>query len=435
MELIITPTKATIDTPREIRVSGLQPFETIEISTETLRAGIPWRSHARFKADVTGMIDLTQQAPLPDRDQDYQTIDPMGLIWSQTPDQIAQDHARDTPIFSQDLFEPIATQVRVTGVQGTIEATLWQQLADQGIRRIEVREKGLVGVIYQPKTEGPHPAIMILNGSGGGMNEPRAALYASRGYIAFALAYFKAPGLSDYISNTNLEYFKTGLDWLRQRYNPLHNFVALNGQSRGGELVLLLASFFPDDVSAVIAYVPGAVIHSGQNAADPKIGREAPTWYYQGKALPHLWENNRTASWAPFDEGPNPHRHEWAILTALDDPEAVERAMIPVEKIRSPILLISGTDDGAWPSSRYCQMIIERLAQYDFPYAVHWCDTPNAGHSILFPYLPTTQITHTHPVSGRINSNGGCPQANAKANEASWQAVQTFLTDLLKESL
>lgn len=115
---------------------------------------------------------------------------------------------------------------------------------------------------------------MILNGSGGGINEPRAALYASHGYLAFALAYFKAPSLSDYISNTPLEYFKQGLDWLRREYQPYKDFVALNGQSRGGELVLLLASLFPEDVSAVVAYVPSALVHSGQNAADHALGEE-----------------------------------------------------------------------------------------------------------------------------------------------------------------
>ena len=172
--------------------------------------------------------------------------------------------------------------------------------------RQDVREHGLVGTLYLPPGAAPgsHPAVLILNGSGGGINEPRAALYASRGYAAFALAYFKAPGLSDYISNTPLEYFQSGLRWLRDKVRLQHDFVAVSGQSRGGELVLLLGATFPTEVSAVVAYVPGAVVHSGQNACDPKIGREGPTWLLGGKPLPHVWENNRTATWAPFDEAP-----------------------------------------------------------------------------------------------------------------------------------
>ena len=92
-------------------------------------------------------------------------------------------------------------------------------------------------------------------------------------------------------------------------------------------------------VSAVLAYVPSALVHSGQNAADPAVGREGPTWLLRGEPLPHQWQDNRSASWAPFDEGPAPHRHELAMLTALQDEEAVARARIPVEKIAGPVLV------------------------------------------------------------------------------------------------
>ncbi|MGC5376790.1 acyl-CoA thioester hydrolase/BAAT C-terminal domain-containing protein, partial [Salmonella enterica] len=72
------------------------------------------------------------------------------------------------------------------------------------------------------------------------------------------------------------------------------------------------------------------------------------------------WQDNRSASWAPFDEGPAPHRHELAMLTALQDEEAVARARIPVEKIAGPVLLLSATDDGSWPSSLYCAMVKDK---------------------------------------------------------------------------
>jgi hypothetical protein len=57
--------------------------------------------------------------------------------------------------------------------------------------------------------------VIVLNGSGGGINEPRGAMLASRGYQAFALGYFKAPGLSPFITETPLEYLETGLHWAR----------------------------------------------------------------------------------------------------------------------------------------------------------------------------------------------------------------------------
>lgn len=417
--LTITPAVDLIDVPRQIRVEHVTPGQTVEITALTRRNGVLWQSQAAFVAGADGTVDLGRDAPV---SGDYAGVAPMGLVWSQSPvDSSSREH------FNHPVTEALVTDVvaRVAGAQA--QASFTQRLAADGVTRQDVREEGLVGTLYLPPGPGPFPAVMILNGSGGGINEPRAALYASRGYAAFALAYFKAPGLSDYISNTPLEYFQTGLRWLRKKVQPKHDFVAISGQSRGGELVLLLGATFPEEVSAVVAYVPGAVVHSGQNACDPKIGREGPTWLLGGKPIPHVWENNRTATWAPFDEGPAPHRHEKAILTALQDPDAVARARIKVEDIQGPVMLLSGTDDGSWPSSIYSKMVQDKLAQVNHPYPVEWLDYENGGHSILFPYVPTTQLVYAHPVSGKISTSGGNPKDNARADQESWEGVKQFL--------
>jgi len=424
--LTITPADALIDVPRQIRVEHVAPGATVEITALTRRNGVVWQAQAAYTAGEDGVVDLTRDAPV---SGDYTGLSPMGLVWAQSPDD-----GKSREYFNHPVTDALVTDVvaRVEGAEA--RATFTQRLASDGVTRVEVREEGLVGTLYLPAGSAPgsHPAVMILNGSGGGINEPRAALYASRGYAAFALAYFKAPGLSDYISNTPLEYFQTGLRWLRKKVQPKHDFVAISGQSRGGELVLLLGATFPKEVSAVVAYVPGAVVHSGQNACDPKIGREGPTWLLGGKPIPHVWENNRTATWAPFDEGPAPHRHEKAILTALQDPDAVARARIRVEDIEGPIMLLSGTDDGSWPSSLYSKMVQDKLADVQHPYPVKWLDYENGGHSILFPYVPTTQLVYAHPVSGKISTSGGNPKDNARADQESWEGVTSFLDAAVK---
>ncbi len=418
--LTITPADELIDVPRRIAVSGLRPGEIVTVAARTLRGReIPWASEAVFVADAAGTVDLERDAP---SSGSYSGVSPMGLLWSQRP---VDSDSRE--LFHADATRPLATDITVRTDGGEVRGELVQRLAAAGVTRQEVRDDGLVGTLYLPAGPGPHPAVMVLNGSGGGINEPRAALYASRGYAALALAYFKAPGLSDYISNTPLEYFERGLRWMRQQVRPARDFIALSGQSRGGELVLLLGATFAGLVSAVIGYVPGAVVHSAQNAADPAIGREGAAWLHHGKPLAHVWENNRTASWAPFDEGPAPHRHERAILTALQDPEAVARARIRVENIRGPVMLLSGTDDGSWPSSRYSRMVVDKLAEAGHPYAVEHLDFEEAGHAILFPYVPATQMVYAHPVSRRISTTGGTPAANAVADEQSWIGVREFL--------
>lgn len=421
--LHISPAEALIDVPRQIQVQGLRPGEAITLQSRTVRGpGVAWVATARYLADAAGQLDLGRDAPLPG--SSYEGVDPMGLIWAQAPEQ---------PGASREVFgtEPgAALHTRITLLregQPALEASLVQQLAAPGVQRREIREQGLVGSLWTPAGPGPHPAVLVLNGSGGGINEARGALYASRGYTALALGYFKAPGLSDYISNTPLEYFETALHWMHRTLQPDQGFVALSGQSRGGELVLLLGSMFPDLVSAVIGYVPSAVVNCAQNACDPALGREGWAWLYQGRPIPHVWENNRHASWAPWDEGPEPRRHTNALLTSLRDAEAVERARIRVERIRGPVLLLTAGDDGSWPSSVYGRMVAEHLTQAGHPWPVQQLDWPGAGHSVLFPTVPTTQLVYAHPVSGRLSTTGGSPAANAQADQASWAGVLAFL--------
>jgi hypothetical protein len=105
----------------------------------------------------------------------------------------------------------------------------------------------------------------------------------------------------------------------------------------------------------------------------------------------------------------------------------VARARIKVEDIQGPVMLLSGTDDGSWPSSIYSKMVQDKLAEVNHPYPVEWLDYENGGHSILFPYVPTTQLVYAHPVSGKISTSGGNPKDNARADQESWEGVKQFL--------
>lgn len=421
-QLEISPQTALIDVPRRILVRGLVPGQHVTLRTRTLRGPqVEWTSEALFVAAADGSVDLRRDAPV---SGSYSGVSAMGLVWSQT--QTVPDAPHDP--FAAQPSAALTTEVRALLDDGTeLCGDFVQQLAAEGVTRREVRDEGLSAVLFTPATPGPHPVVMVLNGSGGGINEPRAALYASRGYAALAVGYFKSPGRSDYISDTHLEYFETALQWIHRELQPKDGFVALSGQSRGGELVLLLGSLFPDLVKAVIGYVPSALVHCAQNACDPAKGREGPAWIFRGQPIPDIWSNNRTASWAPWDEGPEPRRHTAAMLTALQDPDAVERARIRVERINGPVMLLSATDDGSWPSSLYSKMVKDHLAAHHHPFPVEHHDWEGGGHAILFPYVPTTHLFYAHPVSRRLSTSGGTPAVNALANEQSWIAVQAFL--------
>lgn len=294
LSLVVTPVDALIDEPRAIVLSGLQPNEIVAITARTQRAnGVTWMAQATFIADSGGVVDLTRDAPV---GGDYAEVAADGLIWSQQPED-----AVSFELFSDHVDQPLLTTLTARTLDGAeTTAHFTQAFMAEGVIRRDIREEGLVGTLFTPAGAGPHPVIVVLNGSGGGINEPRAALLAAYGYQAFALGYFKAPGLSPYITETPIEYLETGLNWAHRVLQPKDGFVAITGQSRGGELALLLGALFPDLVSAVIAYVPGAMVHGAQGAGDPaRGGWQGNTWTWRGVPLEHLWHDNKAVHWHP----------------------------------------------------------------------------------------------------------------------------------------
>lgn len=423
LTLTIDQPDALIDADRRITVSGAQPGARVTLVAETIRADLPWSSETVFEADASGMVDLTRDAPVSGA---YGGVSPMGVIWAEAP---VTEQDAPPAIFNADMAQPLITRLSARSDDARAEAVLTQRLMADGVTREAVDEGGLIGALYRPAGDPHAPAVVILNGSGGGVNEPRAALWASHGYNALALGYFGAPGLPRYISNTPLEYFAKGFDWLRRKVQPRKDFVAVSGQSRGGELALLLGATFPERVSAVIGYVPSAFVHGGQAAADPAIGRDGPCWLLDGKPLVHLWQGNRAASWERFDAREPGWRHTDAMITALGDPEATARARIPVERISGPVMLLSGGEDGSWPSDLFSLIVRNSLIASNHPHPVRWENFPAAGHSILFPHVPTTGLRGPHPVSNAPSIVGGNAFANAEANAQSWAAVLEWMQE------
>ena len=296
-----------------------------------------------------------------------------------------------------------------------------------GVERLPVREDGLVGTLFVPPGAGPHPVVITLSGSGGGLSEGGAALYASHGYAGFALAYFNYADLPQDLIEIPLEYFETAIRWLQRQPRLDGDRIAVSGTSRGGELVLLLGATFPA-VKAVIAYVPSGIVHGG-------IGRSgvrgaSPAWTFRGEAIPYLQPRPEKLSAEP----PPPPKGEPIPLTprflrGLEDEEAAARAEIPVERINGPVLLISGKDDAMWPSTRMAEIARRRLEEHHFRHPYRHLAYAGAGHMIGTPYLPTTVLASRHPLTGEMFAYGGTPKAYAAAREDSWREILKLLAE------
>lgn len=423
---IVEPAQALIDVPRTLRLAHFAPGDEIEVEARFTRFDqTEWRSHARFKADAQGEIDLATQAPL--AGSSYDRADAGGLLWS-----LALQSGTEAPRADERALDRVIHLTARSRPGHEAQATLTQIMVADGVVREDVRDDGLSGVLYRAPGMGPHPAVIVLNGSGGGINEARAALFAAHGYDALALGYFLAPGRPDYISATPIEYFEEALSWVHRTLAPRDGFVALCGHSRGAELSLLLGSLYPQHVAAVIAYVPSSVIHGTLRAGHPGERPDAPAWILNGTPMTTVWENNRRADWSAFQSKVSPVRQSPSFETALLDDEAVARAAIPVERINGPILLISGTDDGFWPSTDMSAQMLARLKAANHAHHSEQLNYQGAGHALGIPNLPSTRIVRAHAVAGVELTGGGDAHANAQANADSWPRVLRFLDEAVR---
>ena len=413
----LVPNPALLDQRVHLAVRGLEPRApvTIRASMDDER-GRTWTSWARYHADAGGVVDIAAQAS---ERGTYRGTDPSGLFWSMQPD----DGGAEPMAFAKTSASPLNMAFRVerdgTQIAG---AELERLVVAPGVRRVPVREHGVVGTFFAPAGEARRPAVVVMGGSGGGLQEPRAALLAGHGYPALALAYFGYEALPQELCRIPLEYFETAIAWLRAQGGVRADRIVAMGASRGGELALLLGALLPH-VAGVIAYVPGAVVFGAlPRAASPE---ERPAWTWRGQPVDFLRRpRSRQEAQVPGDGATalTPR-----FLAMLADADAVERVAIPVERIRGPVLLVSGSDDQIWPSTVMAEMVMTRLAKHAHPHPYSHFMAEGAGHALQYPYLPTTVTCTRHPVSGQLLRNGGTPEANAHGQAAAWAEVLGFL--------
>lgn len=407
------PTPALSDETIHIRLSGFTPGQPVTLCAEMRDdAGRRWRSWATFAADHAGAVDVATAKSLAGS---YTGVDEMGWLWSMEPDP------GDGPpaTFARTSTDPLVVTFSVE-VDGREVATATHTRLGMapGVRRMEAHERGLVGTLFLPPGEGPHPGVIVLGGSSGGAREPLAALLAARGYAALALAYFGAEGLPPKLASISLEYFETALDWMATQDAVQGEQCALIGFSRGAELALLLGATFAR-VAAVVAYAPSSVLWGA-------VGESSPAWTYRGEPLPVAPDrvppelDAEISAREPLSVAP------WYRYN-LEDESALIPAVIPVERIGGPVLLISGEDDQMWPATLMAERIMRRLAAHDFQWPHRQFSYPDAGHLIGPPWRPTTVNTRRHPTEGVTFAYGGTPRGMAYADADSWEQVLALL--------
>jgi len=441
----ISPNPTFVDEHVRIFAAGLRPLERVVIRAVTEDdENRRWRSHAEFRADETGCVDVSA---MESRGGVYRGVSPMGLFWSM---RLEDAHANGRTVFEKIGASPNRVLLElVIGGRIVASAQLDRNFLMPGT---EVRDLNIgdesgdthsqsdgqssshVGRLFLPPGRGPHPVVIVLSGTGGGFDLDKAALLSRHGFATLALAYFGIPPLPTWLHRIPLDYFEAALAWLSAQPEVDLERVGVLGVSRGAELALLLGTKFPQ-IRAIVAYAPSSVAWAA-GGRDKATGEIIPSWTWRGEPVPFAplpLRGFMLRSAFPVAVARRPVMFRNLFRAGLRNREAIARAAIPVEQIRGPLLLVSGGDDHLWPAAKMCEAILGRLTDRHFAHAVEYLNYPRAGHMLRYPFLPTTsrQSRNKHLRNARF-SFGGTPAADAEANADSWRRAIAFLRSSLR---
>ena len=206
------------------------------------------------------------------------------------------------------------------------------------------------------------PLIVAFGGGGGGNDWSRDYMKGKRdtlikkGYAVLAIGYFRYEGAPKELDRISLNAISDTIMSIAKSHKIDANKIALIGGSKGGELVLNLASRYIQ-FKAVIAMSTSHVSFPANTWST-----NTSSWMYNGKEVPYVPATLETIS--PAIKGDL----FYAFSTMLQDTEAVKKAEIPVENIKGPILILSGKADAQWPSTSMSNKITERLNTNKFTF-------------------------------------------------------------------
>ena len=204
------------------------------------------------------------------------------------------------------------------------------------------------------------PLVVGLGGSEGGNAwtsdywKPTRDEFIKRGYAFLAIGYFGANGTPKLLDRISIDKVHDAIVTAAQNPRINRNRIALVGGSRGGDLALLLGSYY-QDIKCVVAIVPSHVAFPGHTA-----DFATSAWAHNGKELPFV----------PVTDDAVPFLIKRDLRSAfeamLKDTTAEEKSLIKVENINGPVLLMSATKDEIAPTTPMSEKMMARLKAMDF---------------------------------------------------------------------
>lgn len=292
-------------------------------------------------------------------------------------------------------------------------------IAEPGDGGLRITDEGLVANYYPAQTSAP--GIVVFGGSDGGLSaavDGTARALHEDGFSVLAISYWGAPGQEPRMENLPLEYFDTAVSWLQDQPEVAPDAIGVFGGSKGGEAALLVASRNPA-VTAVVANVPSHVAWAGIDSAEFwRMGNIGSTWSADGQPVPYVPYANSARTRDIF---------ELYRTSLAENPAAVEKARIRVDRTAAPIMMVCGEADNLWPS---CQMAreVERFARANGKTDVTLLAYPEAGHLVQGPPAQPDSEEYAN-----LDYGGGTVAGTQAARKDSWPQVLKFLHRELDE--
>ncbi|XP_053199983.1 bile acid-CoA:amino acid N-acyltransferase-like [Scomber japonicus] len=416
--LSVLPTRALVD-------------EKIKVLVENLPAGSPvtlhslhhsedkdyWEAYAHYVSDHRGTVSVAEDLSYGGT---YAGIEPMGLLWSMRPVPGSRKGLR---LRKMDVRSPMPVNISVYSghiAEGFREKPpLASVLTERwymapGVRRVDIKEKGVRGTLFIPPGPGPFPGLMDMWGGGGGLLEYRSALLASHGFVSLALEYFSPGELQT--ADLQFRYFETAFDIVKDHPQVIPDRVGIFGLSLGSIIALKLAA------ESTLVKPRCCVCVSGNH------------FFPTGatiNAISDLMVKN--AHKTRIDE--NDH-HIWRDMCLPISSDMSEK--VDARQINCPMLLVNGLDDQNTAAVEAADDIALMMHEAGKDHLLTRLHYPDTGHLIEPPYSPHFRATKFIVSSTKakvILLWGGQTKPHSDAQEDSWRKILTFLQQHLYSSL
>ncbi|XP_028392681.1 acyl-coenzyme A amino acid N-acyltransferase 1-like [Dendronephthya gigantea] len=403
----VNPSLTTlVDEKVDIIVSNLRPDEMVTLQARTVDDNnLLFVSTAKYRANRNGEVLVSSQASL---GGSYTGVEPMGLFWSMKPDTNADKHDFLT---KRNVTVPLNVIIDVFDEFGVAAAsvTLERCFIGTGVTRCTVEGDGFYGTIFLPPGKGPFPGVVDLWGLPGGIREDRAALLASNGFVALALAYWGFKDLPKRYGSLSMSYFEKAVDWLISHDKVMSGGIGVVGLSMGGVLALAIASQIPEKIKAVVSISGPPVL----------IGCTLCCNDFTIQGFPVEYTDDTYVSYS----------HYLSIFKSKEACKPGAPSLVPVERITGKVLLVYGLDDQLNTEIDWmCEETYQRMEQHGKGSLCKRLPLPGTGHFITPCYLPPCSRHYVE----RWDDTwflGGENKAQSKAQEFYWNESLKFLKE------